>query len=1038
MPEATVGYQWGVLFRVLGPLAVEGEGGPLPLGSARERLVLALLLLNADRLVPTERLIDALWADPPSTARQQLHNLMAGLRRRFAPYDSALLVTRTVGYELHLGPHGLDLIEFRRQVVAGAAAESTGDLLRSHTLLTAALARWRGPALADVARAEDLPERSTLEAERRAAVDLELHVLHRLGRPDDVLALTVEPLVADPFDERLHAHRLRALASSGRRHEALASFRRLRRDFLDELGVLPGPDLVTLHDHILTGLLAPESSGPNDGIGVSRPVPREAPARAWSLVGRLAQVRAVAEAATAVAPEPAVTGRVTAPPTVVIAGVGGAGKSAVAAEAAHELADRFPGGTLWLPLGSPSSPKTSEALAQLLRSLGVPSAEIPDDLDRRLALYRSTLTGRRVLVVLDGAESEAEVRPLLPTTPGNCAIVTSRRKLSALVGAIRVTAAPLAPADSQLLLSALIGALRAQSEPAELQRVADLCGHLPLALIVAGARLAANDSLAIGDLRLRLEREHARLDELSTGDIDVRASILASVESLPGTARELFGRLALTPGPEWAGWVAECLGHEESWARDLDELVDRHLVEPIGRDGAGQPRFRVHGLVADVATELLATSSRELTEGYASRLLRRWLELAVLAERQLTDSSSVPPPRGPGVAGDSASVVAARPGDWFEVERTNLVAMGTARRPTGPAACVDRARLALALAPFLRTRAYDDDRERLLRQVLTSLPSSEPAVEGALLAALFAVLAQRRHQTDLAEIAGRQLDLARATGDAAREFTALMQSGWVAQAEHQLTAAAEWYEQARDLASRLGDEGGVARALGGTGVALRNAGRAEEADPLLAQVVAQARRSGNDRDTCIWLVTRAEGLTQLDRLDEASSLIEEAITLADRVDDELGLAHCRMARAAVLVGRGEAAAAEDELSRARGVLDRHAPGGCEPEALRVAADIAVLRGDLAAAGQALARGIGIWRQRGETLELARDLARAGLLTAADLDRDPLSGATKSSMDARLRQSAAGREAHQIVHDLGLGVAALRLPSRPYRSSRTVS
>ncbi len=360
-----------------------------------------------------------------------------------------------------------------------------------------------------------------------------------------------------------------------------------------------------------------------------------------------------------------------------------------------------------------------------------------------------------------------------------------------------------------------------------------------------------------------------------------------------------------------------------------------------------------------------------------------------------------------------------RPRDWFEVERDNLVATCLAHHPRGATAAAMRARLALATAPFLRTRAYDDDRARILRETLAALPSTETELEGSLLAALFAVQAQRFHHAELPGLAARQLDLARRTGDRPREFTALMQSGWVAQTAHRVDDAVGCYEEASRLAIELDDHHGHVRALGATGVALRNAGRAGDADPLLARTVDDVRASGQARDTCIWLVTRAEGLIDLGAVEQADELLDEASDIAVELGDELGLAHCRMARAAALVVRRDPDAADGLLAMARPVLDTQAAGGVEPEALRVAADIAVLRQDHALASQSLVRSVEIWRGRGDTLELARDLARLSRLHDGPPDRSDLRDE--------------GREALRILGDLRLDSRALRLPPGLYEN-----
>ena len=513
--------------------------------------------------------------------------------------------------------------------------------------------------------------------------------------------------------------------------------------------------------------------------------------------------------------------------------------------------------------------------------------------------------------------------------------------------------------------------------------------------MVVGARLAANGSLSLADIRVRLERQHARLDELSTGDIDVRASILTSVESLSDRARALFQRLALTPTPEWAGWVAESLSGLDSWGRDLDELVDRHLVEPVGRDVAGQPRFRMHGLVAVVAVELQSQAPHGLDDESGERLLSEWLSRAAAGRGAALRAGRRP--RATTATCDSqprarrdghANTV--RPGDWFEVERDNLVATCVGHHPRGACRCGDaRARWrsrplrSCALAPTTTTasgscatpwrrcprpRQSSKDpcwqRCSPCRRSAGSTPSCLPSLRVS-------------------------CDLARRTGDRPREFTALMQSGWAAQTAASRRRCGGLLRGSRPACARAGRPA-RSRARPGLPPESRCATRDAQAsaDPLLARTVDDVRAAGQARDTCIWLVTRAEGLIDLGAVDEADELLDEASDIAEQLGDELGLAHCRMARAGVLVVRRDPGAADDVLALSRPVLDTQAPGGCEPEALRVAADVAVLRQDHAHACEALAQGEQIWRARGDSLELARDLARLSLLDDGPRRRGP--------------------------------------------------
>ena len=1063
-------------FRLLGPVEVEVDGSVLPLGSTRQRLVLAVLLLAADRLTSADHLVDTIWETPPPTARQQLQNIIAGLRRRLSTVDPHLIVTRPFGYELRLGEHTLDVTRFRQETREAVALQAADELDPARRALEATLDLWRGEPMADVPERVESELRLALADERRATLEMLLDVLHRLGRPDDVLARVAGPLAADPWNERLHAHRIRALASAGRRSEAIESFLALRRVLLHELGVEPSADLVELNEQVVDGRVDLGSTGPS-----VHAVPRELPAPSWNLVGRDALVAAVLGAL-----DPAVDRETgpsaaadAAPTTVVLAGAGGSGKSAVAVAAGHRLGDGYPDGTLWIPVGEQPPTDPAEALGRALRSLGVAPRAVPADLAGRVSLYRSTLAGRRVLVVLDGATSEAQVRPLLPATPGCAAVVTSRSKLSGLVGATRFTVPPLEPAASATLITALAGAKRSATGPSAVARIGTLCGHLPLALCVVGARLAANEHLGLGELVDRLEQEHARLDELSTGDIDVRASIMASVDGLGARARTLFERLALAPRTDWPGWVAQELSGASTWLRDLDELIDLHLVEPTGRDAVGQPRFRLLGPVAQLAAELragvvpsgaatgqatdevarpgAATRTDGRTDGMTDALLRRrllhhWEHLARTADHHLGRLGPLRPPTADELPDDpTLAPAAAAPREWFEIERTNLVAAVLAvtagprsaepgrtghdrvaeDAPVGEHASdlvTPAIHLGLHLRDFLTVRAYDEDRERVLRHLLDLLTAEvDPALELDVLHALFAALAQRQSFEELPAIAARQLDAAHRAGDHVGEAGALTQAGWAAQALDRFAEAAMWFDRAARLAEQRQDPQSLATARGQMGVVLRNAGRSDEADPLLAQMVEHVRAHGAPRSTCIWLVTRAEGLVDLGRLVTAEALLAEARSIAVALDDRLGLAHCRLARATVLARGGRGRAAAEELAPALDVLDRHAASGADPEVLRLRAEIAELEDDDTLALELSRQAIAVQRARGARIELARDLARCGRVQARRHRRsDPLSDPLDDPLDDPLG-AAATAEVDAILADLGLDRRALRLP-----------
>ncbi|CAN7527822.1 BTAD domain-containing putative transcriptional regulator [Terrabacter sp. LjRoot27] len=1030
-------------FGVLGPVEVrDDDGTAIPLGGGRERLVLAHLLIASDRLLRSEAIIDLLWDDPPPTAKQQVQNVISTLRRRLGTDGRDLITSHRTGYELRLRPpHTLDLLEFR-SLVDHAKNDPSATPDQQVEWLGRAVALWRGRPLGDLAGAVVGEGTSgvvrRLDDERIAAVDLYVAALSELGRNDEVLAVTASNLEGDAWNESLHEHRLRALASAGRRTEAATAYRLLRQRFVDELGVPPGPRLAALNSLILRG----DSVEPE----VTHRLPRELPAPTWTLVGRDALLGAVlarlggltqnrpGRSTPASAQAAAPRARTAAPPAVVVlVGVGGVGKTALAVTAGHALSSAYPDGTLYAALGDDPSGAADphHIVGRFLRALGVESGAIPGSLDERLALFRSCTAGRRVLMVLDGAVAESQVRPLLPTTPGAGAIVTSRSKLAGLVGVRRHIVPPLSVSDGASLIAELASPESDAVHDVELlSQVSSLCGHLPLALCVAGSKLATNSSLTVEELVARLTREHARLDELSAGDIDVRASIAASLADLAAPARALFRRLSLAPAGDWPAWLARFLLHgttrEIEAHRALDELVDRHLVEPVGRDGANQPRYRVHSLVSQLAAERLAAEEpADARSNLTRELATRWLGLARVAGESLQESRGRADAAATGPTAevdtgplDGAAEAVATPREWFEAERGSLVsAVVTTSREGDP----DLAgALALAVRDFLAMRAYDDDRERVLRVALEAHAErpdvmSAPRQRLELLSSLFAVLAQRQQSDQLPDVAAQALEVARQLDDPQAQQRTLSMSGWAAMMADHFGEAMTSFDAAAALASRLGDEAGRLRAEAQRGVVLRNVGRAAEADPLLAARVEQSRTMEPRRSTSIWLTTRAEGLLDLQRWDEAQSLLAEALDLAQAIQDDLGTAHCRLALARVHCGLGDLDRAEAELAAARAELDPRARSGEDPDVLRLHVDLLAARAEWRQADQQVRRLVALRRRLGQPLELAADLARrVAIAQRCALHPDP-----------------ERTECERLLQDLGLTDAALRLPTPPY-------
>ncbi|MGH3941310.1 MAG: BTAD domain-containing putative transcriptional regulator [Pseudonocardiaceae bacterium] len=603
-------YKLVVDFRILGPIAVQQNGQPVGIGSSRVRALLAVLLLHAGRLMPARLLIDITWReDPPSSARAQLHNMISQLRRQLNVGGQEPIVTRPGGYQLQLGDSSLDLETFRRLVARGQHAAAVGDNELTVALLTEALSLWRGPALADVATDAVAATRAALHEEKLAAVEIQLAAEVALGRHQDVLARLAVLLAEQPFRERLHEFRMLALAGTDRLADALAAYRRVCQRFADELGIEPGPRLRATAEHI-----ARHQSGPT----VDQPVPQQLPPVSPVMTGRDELLGEVVDSLRRR------DGHTV--PVAVLVGPGGVGKTTVAVAAAHDLRSTFPDGQLYADLrGSQDKPVDAHAvIGRFLRTLGVDGVEVPMDASERIAMYRGHLRQRRLLVVLDDAATAEHVQPLLPRAPRCGTVITSRRRLDALPDVAKWTVPVLPPADSVTLLRRLVGE-RVAAEPATAAAIAELCGHSPLAVCSAGARLAVRPDWTLEEFQQRLGAEWGRLDELAVGDLDVRASISLSYQALDPLLGRLFRRLGLIAAPDWPAWVAgELLGGPPIDGEPIDALLDRladvHLIEALGRDAGGHSRYRLHDLVAAFARERVVIEDEPSTRSITSRI----------------------------------------------------------------------------------------------------------------------------------------------------------------------------------------------------------------------------------------------------------------------------------------------------------------------------------------------------------------------------------------------------------------------------------
>ncbi|MFD3601636.1 tetratricopeptide repeat protein [Streptomyces sp. NPDC058656] len=565
--------------QVLGPVCAWRDGTRLDLGSPQRRAVLALLAVSRGQQLPFFGIADALWGErPPATASNVVQTHIKHLRHLLEPdrpprARSAVLPRLGDGYALRV-PHGaIDLLRFRA-LVAGAVTVRRdgrgGGQERAAALLTEALGLWQQPPLADLPFLSAHPMVVALAEEHRGAVAQYGEAMIAAGRSADALPVLEEAAVAQPLDEDAQARLIRAYEAVGRRDQAVAVYRRSRRRLADELGVDPGPALAEAYAALLRRRPRPSApGGGHDTAGAAElaaqvpahvppyppsahRLPAQLPADVPDFAGRDPELSALDRLLAAAADSP------TAGAVSVVSGTAGVGKTALAVHWAHRTRHRFPDGQLYVNLRGydPERPMPpGDALTRFLTVLGVPGDAVPLDVDDRASRFRTELADRRMLVVLDNALSEEQVRPLLPGSPACSVVVTSRDSLTGLValhGARRIALGPLPPPDAVALLRTLVGA-RVDAEPGPAAALAEQCARLPLALRVAAELAVAHPSSRLADLVAELADQQRRLDLLDAGG-DRRAAVEAvfswSYERLPAPAARTFRLLSLHPGPE--------------------------------------------------------------------------------------------------------------------------------------------------------------------------------------------------------------------------------------------------------------------------------------------------------------------------------------------------------------------------------------------------------------------------------------------------------------------------------------------------------
>ncbi|CAN3982224.1 BTAD domain-containing putative transcriptional regulator [Kitasatospora purpeofusca] len=589
---------------VLGPVEVHDDDGRMvELPGTKVHTVLATLILADGQTVSDDRLSSMLWAwDPPTTMSAQIYTYVSRLRKRLGP--DVELIRRPRGYLLRADRAGLDLTEFERSAGAGRTALAGRRWAEAARELRSALDLVRGPALTNVTEHLADVERPRLEELHLAALEDWYEAELALGRHHrlvpDLTSLTAE----HPMRERLRAQLMTALYRCGRQSDALAVFHSGRRILLEELGVDPGEALTGVHMGVLDGSLAQNAPEPAPEPVALRPAaPAMLPPDLPDFTGRQDQLDQLMRL---VEPHPIARTR-----RAFLTGPAGIGKSALAVHAAHLLRERFPDGQLYADLGDGegAAKDPAEVLSCFLRALGVEPAGRDLGLDELTRLYRTHSAGRRLLVLIDNAPGTGRITALMPTGPDAAFIVTSRRHLTGASARDTTVLAPFTEEESTDLLAAVAGE-RIGADPRAAREITAACAGLPLAVRIAGVRLAARPQWSAARLAHRLADPGTRLDELSFGELRVRDSLLRSLDGVDERTRRILPALsAFGTGAFPAEAAARLLRLPEAAAEGaLEELVDARLLEPVaapGRPGgSGGSAYRLPELVLLLTTGL--------------------------------------------------------------------------------------------------------------------------------------------------------------------------------------------------------------------------------------------------------------------------------------------------------------------------------------------------------------------------------------------------------------------------------------------------
>jgi predicted ATPase/DNA-binding SARP family transcriptional activator len=858
-------------FSVLGPLEVRADGRPLALGGAKRRALLALLLVRANQVVSTDRLIDELWGEnPPETAANTLQAHVSQLRRvlhgALREDDEPVVLTEPPGYVLRARLESLDAHRFEQLVTAAGGARARGAPAESSTLLAEALGLWRGDALADLADLDlAQPEIARLEELRRRAledmIDCELELGHHLELVPEIEALVGQ----HPHSERLRTQLMLALYRSGRQADALDAYQDARRALTEELGLEPGPELREVHQAILrhdTSLLAPEA--------IASPTEAKLPSFLTVFVGRESELEEVAALVRDGAR------------LLTITGLGGMGKTRLAVEAARNLATDFAGNVAYVQLASIADPAlVAPTIAQ---ALGDSSLAVED------ALAQHLRSQGRLLMLVDNFEQVLDAAPLLARlleAPDLSVLVTSRAPLR-LSGEHEYPLPPLQVDEAVTLFTdrALGVNPHFTLGDGETDAVQELCARLeglPLAIELAAARSKLLTPTAL------LGRLAGRLDLLAEGPRDaparhrgLRTTLDWSYELLTPSQQRVFAQLAVfVGGCSLEAAEAVCAGGEGSILDDVAGIVEESLAR---RERAPYPRVSMLETVREYALEHLGALPEE-EEEVRLRHGTYFLQFAEEAEAEST---------GPDQA------------EWFEQlewEHDNLRSALVFFRERWAAEL--ELRLCVALWRFWQTHGHLDEGRRALEQALEATPDADPLLRARALNGAGVLAGEQGDFEAAAGFFEPSLELARMLGDHVRIAGALANLGNLALFSGNFASARLLYEESIEEATLGGASATERIARENLGLVALDEGDLERAIALLEESAALAERDRDERTRASSTRALAAALLESGDLERARGLLGESLTLAHRLGEVNGIAYCFDTIAGLAVAEGD-------------------------------------------------------------------------------------------------------------------------------------